>query len=84
MRTSGRAPLTASHPRDEPSPADGNDDHVDVGAILHELEAERAVACDHVGVVERVDEVRPSRSATSSARANASAGEEASRSTVAP
>ena len=36
--------------------ADSDDDHVDIGQVLEDLEPDRAVAGDHLRVVERVDE----------------------------
>ena len=38
---------------DEPAAADADDDRVDVGHLVEDLEAERALARDDVGVVER-------------------------------
>ena len=42
------------HPRDQPAAADADDGHVDVGQVLEDLEADRAVAGDDERVVERV------------------------------
>ena len=51
LRLDGRA-----DPRDEAAAADRHDDRFDVGRLLEDLEPHRALAGDHVGVVERVDE----------------------------
>ncbi len=43
----------------QPAPADGDDEGVDRGIVLEDLEADRALACDDGGIVKSVDE-RPS------------------------
>ena len=45
------------HARDETAAADPDDDDVEVGQVLDELEADRAVAGDDGRIVERVDEL---------------------------
>ena len=45
-------------PRDEPAAADRDDDRVDVGGVLEDLEPDGALPRDHERIVERVDERR--------------------------
>ena len=51
LRLDGRADS-----RDQAAAADRNDDGFDVGRLLEDFEPHRALAGDHVGVVERMDE----------------------------
>ena len=44
------------HPADQPAAADGHDHARQVGHLLEQLEPERALAGDHVGILERMDE----------------------------
>ena len=56
MRTSGRIDLIASaHPRDQSPAADWDDDDIDVRHILQNLQPNRPLAGDDVGVVEARD-----------------------------
>ena len=58
--TSGRADLTAiATPLQSPPPPTGIDDAREVRDLFQQLEPERALARDHVGVVERVHEREP-------------------------
>ena len=41
---------------DQSAAADRHDDRVEIGRLLQDLERHRALARDHVGVVERMDE----------------------------
>ena len=57
IRTSGRSALAATAmPGDQPAAADPDDDRADVGHCSRISSADRALAGDHVGVVERVDQ----------------------------
>ena len=53
-----RAATAAAIPAMSPPPPTGNDDRVDAGRVLEDLEPDRALAGDHERVVERVDERR--------------------------
>ena len=58
-RTSGRRDLTATRDAGEqPAAAGAHDDRLDVGHLLEDLQADRALPGDDVVVVERVDEDR--------------------------
>ena len=58
--TSGRADLTAiATPLQSPPPPDRDHDAREVRDVLEQLEPERALARDHVGVVERMHEREP-------------------------
>jgi hypothetical protein len=46
-------------PADQPASAGGHQYGCDVGQLLEQFQAYRALAGDHVGMVERVDEHRP-------------------------
>ena len=59
-------------PGDQPAAAGAHDDRAHVGALLEELQADRALAGDDVRVVERVDQHAPVSSAKASAATSAS------------
>ena len=83
--TSGRWLLIAiATPLTSPPPPTGHDHAREVRDCLEQLEAERALAGDHVGIVERVDECKAAASARSYAAATASSTVAPPRWTIAP
>ena len=58
-RAEGGALDDAGDPGDQPAAADRDDDLGEIGHVLEQLEAERRLTEDHVGVVERVHESDP-------------------------
>ena len=61
-RTSGRQRLHRDRDAGEqPAPAHAHDERAHLGALLQDLQADRALARDDVGVVEGVDEHRARR-----------------------
>jgi hypothetical protein len=71
-------------PRDEAAPADRDDDRLDLGHVLEDLEADRALTRDRDGSSKGWMSVRPVSSSRASSRSNASRGSSDSRSTDAP